>query len=86
MKKIIFLLSALLLMGGSSFAQKKNVAKATSKIVADPQDTKGAKEAILLALKDSTTKNDAKTWFVAGDVYNAIYTEQQKIEWTQKKG
>ena len=86
MKKIIFLLSALLLMGGSSFAQKKNVAKATSKIVADPQDTKGAKDAILLALKDSTTRNDAKTWFVAGDVYNAIYTEQQKIEWTQKKG
>src|ERR1035437_5169008 len=85
MKKIIFLLSALLLMGGS-FAQKKNVAKATSKIVAEPQDTKGAKDAILLALKDSTTRNDAKTWFVAGDVYNAIYTEQQKIEWTQKKG
>jgi tetratricopeptide (TPR) repeat protein len=86
MKKIIFLLSALLLMGGSSFAQKKNVAKANAKIVADPQDTRGAKEAILLAIKDSTTRNDAKTWFTAGEVFNAIYTEQQKIEWTQKKG
>jgi tetratricopeptide (TPR) repeat protein len=86
MKKIIFLLTALLLIGGSSFAQKKNVAKASSKIVSDPQDTKGAKDAILLALKDSTTRNDAKTWFVAGDVYKAVYDEQQKIEWTQKKG
>ncbi len=86
MKKIIFLLTALLLIGGSSFAQKKNVAKANSKIVADPQDTRGAKDAILLAIKDSTTRNDAKTWFTAGEVFNAIYIEQQKMEWTQKKG
>lgn len=86
MKKIIFLLSALLLIGGSSFAQKKNVSKAKSKILAEQPDIKGAKDAILLALKDSTTKNDATTWFVAGDVFNAVYTEQQKIEWTQKKG
>jgi len=86
MKKIIFLLSALLLIGGSSFAQKKNVAKARSKILADPQDTRGAKDAILLAIKDSTTKNDATTWFVSGDVFKAVYEEQQKIEWTQKKG
>jgi tetratricopeptide (TPR) repeat protein len=86
MKKIIFLLSALLLIGGSSFAQKKNVAKAKSKILAEQPDVKGAKDAILLAIKDSTTRNDATTWFVAGDVFNAVYTEQQKIEWTQKKG
>jgi len=86
MKKIIFLLSALLLIGGSSFAQKKNVAKARSKILADPQDTRGAKDAILSAIKDSTTKNDATTWFVAGDVFKAVYEEQQKIEWTTKKG
>jgi len=86
MKKIIFLLSALLLIGGSSFAQKKNVAKAKSKILAEQPDVKGALEAIQLAQKDSTTRNDATTWYVAGDVYNAVYTEQQKIEWTQKKG
>ena len=54
--------------------------------MAEQPDIKGAKDAILLAIKDSTTKNDATTWFVAGDVFNAIYTEQQKIEWTQKKG
>ncbi|MCX6309934.1 MAG: hypothetical protein NTY32_14325, partial [Bacteroidia bacterium] len=86
MKKIIFLLSALLLIGGGSFAQKKNVAKAKSKILAEQPDVKGALEAIQLAQKDSTTRNDATTWYVAGDVYNAVYTEQQKIEWTQKKG
>ncbi len=86
MRKIIFLLSALLLIGGSSFAQKKNVAKASSKLQAEPQDTRGAKEAILLALKDSTTSKDAKTWFTAGEVFNAIYTEQQKNELLSKKG
>jgi tetratricopeptide (TPR) repeat protein len=86
MKKIVFLLSALLLVGGSTFAQKKNVAKAKAKILAEVQDTKGAKEAILLALQDSTTDNLASTWFLAGDIFYAIYTEQQKIEWTQKKG
>jgi tetratricopeptide (TPR) repeat protein len=86
MKKIIFLLSVLLLIVGNTFAQKKNVAKAKSKILAETQDTKGAKDAILLALKDSTTMKDATTWFVAGDVYYAIYLEQQKLVWTQKNG
>lgn len=86
MKKIIFLLSALLLMGGSSFAQKKNVAKAKAKILAEQPDIKGAKDAILLAIKDSITKKEATTWFVAGDVFNAAYLEQQKLEWEKKKG
>jgi len=85
MKKIIFLLFTLLLIGGSTFAQKKNVSKAKSKILAEQPDTKGAKEAILLALKDSISKKDAATWFVAGDVFNAIYFEQQKAEWEKKK-
>ena len=84
MKKIVFLLSAILLMGGTVGAQKKNVSKAKAKILSETPDTKAAKEAILLALKDSTTCNLASTWFTAGDVYNAIYTEQQKRQWTTK--
>jgi tetratricopeptide (TPR) repeat protein len=86
MKKIVFLLSALLLIGGSLFAQKKNVTKAKVKLQAEVPDVKGAKDAILLALVDSITQKEATTWYVAGDVFNALYTEQQKIEWTQKKG
>jgi tetratricopeptide (TPR) repeat protein len=86
MKKTIFLLSAIILMGGSALAQKKNVSKAKAKILSETPDTKAAKEAILLALKDSTTDKLASTWFLAGDVFNAIYTEQQKKQWTEKKG
>ena len=86
MKKIVFLLAALLMIGGDAVAQKKNVSKAKAKILSEVPDTKAAKEAILPALKDSTTKNLADTWFVAGEVFNTIYTEQQKLAWTQKKG
>ena len=86
MKKIIFLFAAILLVGGNAVAQKNNVAKAKAKILSETADTKAAKEAILLALKDPSTSNLASTWFTAGDVYNAIYSEQQKLQWTQKKG
>jgi len=86
MKKIVFLLSAILLVGGSANAQKNNVSKAKAKILSETPDTKAAKEAILLALGDPTTKNLASTWFTAGDVFYTIYNEQQKIQWTQKKG
>jgi len=85
MKKIVFLLAVVLLIGGSAVAQKKNVALARAKLV-EPIDTKAAKEAILLALKDSTTNKLSLTWFTAGEVFSAIYAEQQKLEWTQKKG
>lgn len=86
MKKIVFLLVALLLIGGDVIAQKKNVSLAKAKILSETPDTKAAKEAILPALKDVTTKDLANTWFVAGEVFNAICLEQQKLIWTQKKG
>jgi len=85
MKKIVFLLCAILLVVGNAGAQKKNVSKAKVKIMQESPDTRAAKEAILLALKDSTTSNDAGTWFTAGDVFYAIFSEQQKMQWTQKK-
>jgi len=86
MKKIFFLLAALLLMGEGAIAQKKNVSLAKAKILSETPDTKAAKDAILPALIDVTTKDLANTWFVAGEVFNAINTEQQKLIWTQKKG
>lgn len=86
MKKVVFLLSAVLLVGGNAVAQKKNVSMAKAKILSETPDTKGAKDAILPALKDSTTKNLPNTWFVAGEVFKTIYTEQQKVQLLQKKG
>lgn len=65
MKKII--LSLLIVTSFTiSFAQKANVSKAKNKALMETPDFTGAREAIQLALKDSTTKNDANTWYVAG--------------------
>jgi tetratricopeptide (TPR) repeat protein len=65
MKKII--LSLFLVISFTlSFAQKANVSKAKNKALKDSPDFAGAREAIKLALKDSTTKNLTETWYVAG--------------------
>ncbi|MDD4922130.1 MAG: tetratricopeptide repeat protein [Bacteroidales bacterium] len=86
MKKIVILLFAILLVGGNTIAQKKNVSIAKARILSETPDTKAAKDAILLALKDPTTKDEASTWFMAGEVFYAMYSEQQKKQWVSKKG
>ena len=69
MKKII--LSLFLVISFTlSFAQKANVSKAKNKALMENPDFTGAREAIKLALKDSTTKNLAETWYVAGLIGN----------------
>jgi tetratricopeptide (TPR) repeat protein len=69
MKKII--LSLILLISFTfSFAQKQNVSKAKNEALKDKPDFTAAREAIKLALKDSTTKNLAETWYVAGLIGN----------------
>jgi tetratricopeptide (TPR) repeat protein len=70
MKKIILLL---ILAASFTFspAQKANVQKAKDKALnEDKPDFSGAREAIKLALKDSTTKDNAETWYVAGLIGN----------------
>lgn len=65
MKKII--LSLFLLASFTfSFAQKANVSKAKNKALMENPDFAGAREAIKLALQDSTTQKLAETWYVAG--------------------
>ena len=65
MKKII--LSLILAISFTfTFAQKANVSKARNKALMDTPDFAGAREAIKLALKDSTTNKLAETWYVAG--------------------
>ncbi len=69
MKKII--LSLFLVIGvTASFAQKSNVSKAKNKALMETPDFDGAREAIKPALTDSTTANDAYTWYVAGLIGN----------------
>jgi len=69
MKKLI--LSLFLVISFTfSFAQKSNVSKAKNKALMEGPDFAGAREAIKLALTDSTTKNDANTWYVAGLIGN----------------
>ena len=70
MKKII--LSLILAISFTfSFAQKANVSKAKNKALTETNpDFAGAREAIKLALADSTTKKLAETWYVAGLIGN----------------
>ena len=69
MKKLI--LSLFLVISFTfSFAQKSNVSKAKNKALMESPDFAGAREAIKLALTDSTTKNLAETWYVAGLIGN----------------
>ncbi|MBP7613066.1 MAG: tetratricopeptide repeat protein, partial [Paludibacter sp.] len=69
MKKLI--LSLILVISFTfTFAQKANVSKAKNKALMESPDFAGAREAIKLALQDSTTKNLAETWYVAGLIGN----------------
>ncbi len=65
MKKLI--LSLFLVISFTfSFAQKANVSKAKNKALMESPDFTSAREAIKLAFEDSTTRNDANTFYVAG--------------------
>jgi len=69
MKKII--LSLILATSLTfAFAQKSNVSKAKNKALMDTPDFTGARDAIKLALQDSTTNKLAETWYVAGLIGN----------------
>ena len=76
MKKII--LSLILAISFTfAFAQKANVSKAKNKALMEIPDFIGAREAIKLALADTTTNKLAETWYVAGLIgyteNNALY-------------
>lgn len=67
MKKIILSLFLLLAFSGV-YAQKSNVRKAKAALNLEVPDFKTAREAIKLALLDSTTNTNAETWYLAGSV------------------
>ena len=75
-----------------TFAQTTNVKKAEGLLNQETPDFKGAREAIKAAMLDETTKNDAKTYYIAGLIgekeNDNFYIQQQlkqKID-TIKKG
>lgn len=87
MKKTVLLLTVLMLSFTSVQvnAQKKNVSRAKSKLLAEKPDFKAAKELIVPALSDPTTMSRARTWFVAGNVFFESYKSKEKIKWTNPK-
>jgi len=74
MKKIAITVFALAL-ATCGFAQKKNVSNAEAKLY-DPVDYAGAKKLIEAAMEDPTTSNQAKTYWVASQVYFGLFSEQ----------
>ncbi len=65
MKKVIFSFIMILAVT-TACAQKKNVSKAKNLVLMETPDFKGARQAIKEALEDPATKDDPKTWHVAG--------------------
>ncbi|HET8859658.1 tetratricopeptide repeat protein [Marivirga sp.] len=69
MRKIAVFL-AFFLVVGQAFAQNKNVRKAERAL--EKGELTEAKELINPATEDEETKNDPKTWFTRGSIYQAI--------------
>jgi tetratricopeptide (TPR) repeat protein len=74
MKKIV-MMACMFAVATCAFSQKKNVSGAEGKLY-EPVDLPGAKSQIELAIADPTTANQAKTYWVAGQVYFKIYEEE----------
>lgn len=78
--KRVLLTVALCVVTTASFAQKKAVSEAQSIAKSEKADFGEARTLIKGALENSETKDDAKTWFVAGQIedqqFNAERTKQ----------
>ena len=68
--KRVLLTVALCVAASASFAQKKAVSEAQSIAKTPNADFAEARNLIKGALENPETKNDAKTWFVAGFIEN----------------
>lgn len=80
MKKTLFLV-ALTLISATCAAQKSNVRKAENLALAESPDFAGARTAIKAALENEETKDQAKTWYVAGLIgYQQNQNEYYKLQ------
>ncbi len=84
MKKILFSLM-LVASTATMFGQKSNVSLAKDKALAGTPDFPAAEAAIQAALVNPTTKDEAETWYTAGEVYNAISEKEYAKELLKQK-
>lgn len=77
MKRVLLLTVALCLTVASSFAQKKSVSSAQSMANGETPNFAEARTLIKGALENPETKDDAKTWYVAGLVEMQQFKNEQ---------
>jgi len=84
MKRIVFTV-AMLAIALAGFAQKKNVSAAENALY-DPTESnlRDAQTKIEAAMKDPTTKDQAKTYFVAGQVFYKLYEKEEEKKMLQQ--
>ena len=76
MKKVLFTV-ALCVAATASFAQKKAVSEAQSIAKGQNPDFNEARTLIKGALENPETKDDAKTWFVAGSIEDSQFSNER---------
>jgi tetratricopeptide (TPR) repeat protein len=76
MKRVLFVV-ALCVAASTSFAQKKAVSEAQSIAKGNNANYDEARELIKGALNNEETKNDAKTWYVAGFVEDQQFSAER---------
>lgn len=76
MKKLFLSITLIMAFSAITFAQKANVKRAENLILQEKADFNEARKLIKEALKDETTKNEAKTYYVAGQIG---YKENEKL-------
>ena len=77
MKKI-FLFTVLCLVGGTAFAQKKNVSRANNELKQEKPNYEEARLLLKEARENPETQNDAKTWRVSAEVEDAIFLQNDQ--------
>ena len=77
MKKI-FLFTVLFLVGGTAFAQKKNVSRANNELKQEKPNYEEARLLLKEARENPETQNDAKTWWVSAEVEDAIFLQNDQ--------
>lgn len=92
MKKLLLSISLMIGASVALFAQKANVSQAESLTLQEKPDFNAAREAIKSAFNDDKTKNDPKTYLVAGmigytenDSYNKLMMLNKQVD-PLKKG
>lgn len=77
MKKFVFSIGLCLLVSGSMFAQKKNVSTAEKLVKGEKPEFAEAVTLIQAAMQNPETKNDPKTWYVAGFIENQQFDAEK---------